>query len=113
MSSAKNPSASTSSITVALGGSVARPKRSTTVYLSYTRFTAGIGLLVGSVWLLGLLALAMGLMDRIVIADAERRLSREFGHAYRDYRAGVRRWLSIRPNRLRNFVRRGAEEEVA
>jgi protein-S-isoprenylcysteine O-methyltransferase Ste14 len=43
--------------------------------------------------LLGTLAAAVGLMNRVVIPREERYLERRFNAEYREYRAKVRRWL--------------------
>jgi protein-S-isoprenylcysteine O-methyltransferase Ste14 len=63
------------------------------LYLSLTSVYLGVALAAGSVWALGLLAPALGLMRYGVIAREETYLERKFGDAYRDYKRTVRRWL--------------------
>ena len=63
------------------------------IYVSYALFTAGIGLLFGSVWTLLFLVMAVAVIDHIVIRDEESRLTREFGAEYSTYQDSVGRWL--------------------
>ena len=54
---------------------------------------AGIGIAMRSPWIL-ILTLPLAITMRYgVIAREETYLERRFGEAYRDYKAGVRRWL--------------------
>jgi protein-S-isoprenylcysteine O-methyltransferase Ste14 len=53
----------------------------------------GAALLFGSWWPVVLWPLVMLAVDRLVIRQEERYLSRRFGEAYGDYRERVRRWL--------------------
>jgi protein-S-isoprenylcysteine O-methyltransferase Ste14 len=47
----------------------------------------------GVIWALVFLPAVIVIVDRFVIAREEPYLERKFGHAYRDYKARVRRWL--------------------
>lgn len=49
--------------------------------------------LLNSLWLLGTLAAAHGLMTWAVIPREERYLERKFGAEYLKYKANVRRWF--------------------
>ena len=63
------------------------------IYVSLLSILAGLGLAVGSLWVLALLV-PFGLVLRFgVIAREERYLARKFGEPYRAYTAAVRRWL--------------------
>ena len=63
------------------------------IYLAYTLAYAGISCLVGSVWSLALLPVALVLIQHLSVASEERYLEQQFGEAYRSYRARVRRWI--------------------
>ena len=47
----------------------------------------------GVIWPLAFLPAVIVIIDRFVIAREEPYLERQFGQAYRDYKARVRRWL--------------------
>jgi protein-S-isoprenylcysteine O-methyltransferase Ste14 len=63
------------------------------IYIAYALFTVAILLVATSAWGLVFAALAVVVVDRLVIADEEQRLWHMFGDAYDDYRHEVRRWL--------------------
>lgn len=63
------------------------------IYLAFSILVLGIACWFNSLWLLGTLASAVGLMSLVVIPREERYLERRFGAGYRGYRARVRRWL--------------------
>jgi protein-S-isoprenylcysteine O-methyltransferase Ste14 len=63
------------------------------IYLAFTMLHLGVAVWVNSAWLLGTLAVCLGVMSFGVIAREERYLERRFGEAYTRYRATVRRWL--------------------
>lgn len=63
------------------------------IYLGMFLIYGGIGIAAGSPWVL-ILTLPLAITIRYgVVAREEAYLERRFGDAYRDYRAGVRRWL--------------------
>ena len=63
------------------------------IYVGMILLVLGIGVMVDSVWLIGL-ALPFAFVLRYgVIAREERYLAAKFGDAYRAYRERVRRWL--------------------
>jgi protein-S-isoprenylcysteine O-methyltransferase Ste14 len=53
----------------------------------------GIACWLNSIWVLGTLGAAMGLMTWVVIPREERYLERKFGAEYLQYKAKVRRWI--------------------
>ena len=63
------------------------------IYLALTLFYLGIGLAVGSLWVLVLVVPALLVMHLGVIRREERYLERTFGAAYLDYARQVRRWI--------------------
>lgn len=63
------------------------------IYLGNTVLTAGIGLIVGSVWFLAFAVLAAFVTQKLTIEREEKHLEARFGKKYRDYRVRVRRWL--------------------
>jgi protein-S-isoprenylcysteine O-methyltransferase Ste14 len=63
------------------------------IYLAFTMFSVGIGIVADLPWLFGLLVPALVVIRRGVIAREERYLERRFGEAYRRYQATVRRWI--------------------
>ena len=66
------------------------------IYLSMMLLYVGLSLLVNSPWML-LLAIPTGnALCLAAIKPEERYLEANFGHAYRDYRAAVPRWISLR-----------------
>ena len=63
------------------------------IYVGMFLLYAGIGIAARSPWVL-ILALPLVIILRYrVVAREETYLERRFGHAYRDYKARVRRWL--------------------
>ena len=63
------------------------------IYVGMFLVYAGIGIAVRSPWIL-ILTLPLAITMRYgVVAREEAYLERRFGDAYRDYKAGVRRWL--------------------
>lgn len=70
------------------------------VYLSMMLLYVGLSLLVNSPWML-LLAIPTGsALCLAAIKPEERYLEAKFGDAYRDYRAAVPRWISLRSIRI-------------
>lgn len=63
------------------------------IYIGLVLIYLGVALLADSLWLLGLLAPLLVVMQVGVIAREEAYLERKFGDVYRSYRASVRRWL--------------------
>ncbi|MGH8740034.1 MAG: methyltransferase family protein [Burkholderiales bacterium] len=63
------------------------------VYLAFCVLQLGIACWLNSLWVLGTLAAALGLMAWVVIPREERYLERKFGAEYLEYKAKVRRWL--------------------
>jgi protein-S-isoprenylcysteine O-methyltransferase Ste14 len=63
------------------------------MYLARTLLYLGLGLLVNGLGLMLVLAPLLVVMHYGVIRREERYLEAKFGEAYRQYRAGVRRWL--------------------
>lgn len=63
------------------------------VYLAFSVLQLGIACWLNSLWVLGTLAAALGLMTWVVIPREERYLERKFGAEYLEYKANVRRWL--------------------
>lgn len=63
------------------------------IYVGFFLLYAGAGLAARSPWVL-VLTLPLAITMRYgVVAREEAYLARRFGDAYRDYKAGVRRWL--------------------
>ena len=63
------------------------------IYVSLALILVGLGLAVGSLWVLALVVPFLLVLRFGVIAREERYLSRKFGEPYRAYTAAVRRWL--------------------
>lgn len=63
------------------------------MYLGLTLFLAGLGMVLGSLAPLGIVALFFLIADRWYIAYEEQRLTHVFGAAYTAYQAHTRRWL--------------------
>lgn len=63
------------------------------IYLAFSLLVAAIGCWANSIWLLGTLVTATGVMHFVVIPREERYLERRFGAEYLTYKAQVRRWL--------------------
>lgn len=63
------------------------------LYLALAATLAAFGLLLDSVWVLGMVPVLVLLLDRLIIAREEVRLRAQFGEAYVAYQLRVRRWL--------------------
>lgn len=63
------------------------------MYLSLALLYAGIAILWQSIWALLLLVPVLFFINRRVIVPEELYLERQFGSAYRQYRARVKRWI--------------------
>jgi protein-S-isoprenylcysteine O-methyltransferase Ste14 len=63
------------------------------IYVGMTLVQAGIGVALGNLWIVLLLAPTLWILTRGVIEKEEAYLERRFGNAYAGYRARVRRWL--------------------
>ena len=63
------------------------------IYLAFSVLVLGIACWLNSIWLLGTLAAAVGLMSLVVIPREERYLEQRFGAEYLEYKAKVRRWF--------------------
>lgn len=63
------------------------------IYMTFTLFVAGFGLLFSNLWALLLLILILIIIHYGVIVREERYLARKFGDNYRQYKASVRRWI--------------------
>ena len=63
------------------------------MYVSLATVYLGVTLVVNSLWPLVCFPPAVWIISRYVIAREEAYLERKFGHAYRDYKRQVRRWL--------------------
>lgn len=63
------------------------------IYLAYSLFLLGLAVWINSVWLLATLAVAVWLIDHLVIPREEQYLERKFGAQYLDYKRSVGRWL--------------------
>lgn len=63
------------------------------IYVGFLLFCAAAGILIRSPWLLILAPLLAAYFRYAVIAREEAYLEQRFGKAYRDYKAGVRRWI--------------------
>lgn len=63
------------------------------LYLAWSMFYSGIGLLLNNAWVIVLLAPAVMVITHAVIAREERHLLEKFGEAYQRYQATVRRWV--------------------
>jgi len=62
-------------------------------YLALAVFQTGIGIWMNSLWVLALVVPAVAIISRIAIPREECHLAENFGSAYQDYQASVRRWL--------------------
>jgi protein-S-isoprenylcysteine O-methyltransferase Ste14 len=63
------------------------------IYLAFTSLYVGVSFVLNMLWPLLLLPIVIVVMNRGVITREEAYLEREFGDAYRQYKARVRRWL--------------------
>ena len=90
----------------AAGTSVRGSKRTTTIvrtgpyrfsrnpiYLSFILLVLGLSAWLNNLWLLVMLAPAVGFIAAVVIPREERFLERNFPDQYASYKAGVRPWL--------------------
>jgi protein-S-isoprenylcysteine O-methyltransferase Ste14 len=62
-------------------------------YVGLTLLYVAIGLAASSIGMLALTIAPVAALNRWVIPLEEQRLADEFGEAYADYRASVRRWI--------------------
>ncbi|WP_306599324.1 isoprenylcysteine carboxylmethyltransferase family protein [Geothrix sp. 21YS21S-2] len=63
------------------------------MYLSLVILLTGFALLLDSLWVLVLVPVLAGLLDRLIIPGEEARLQRIFGEVYTGYTRRVRRWI--------------------
>lgn len=63
------------------------------IYLSHVAFTFGLGLLLGSPWIVLLTPALMLGLSVLAIMPEERHLSKKFGSAFAAYAARTPRWL--------------------
>jgi protein-S-isoprenylcysteine O-methyltransferase Ste14 len=63
------------------------------IYVSHVALIAGLGLALGSTWMLLLTPVAAVLLQRLAIEREERHLSQRFGAEFDAYVARTRRWL--------------------
>lgn len=63
------------------------------IYLSLVLTQLGVGLLMGSWWMLGASAALWALLDLLVVRDEERRLREAFGGRYEEHARRTRRWV--------------------
>jgi protein-S-isoprenylcysteine O-methyltransferase Ste14 len=63
------------------------------MYLGMAFLYVGFAFAFGVIWALAFLPAVIVVVDRFVIAREEPYLERNFGQAYRDYKARVRRWV--------------------
>ncbi len=63
------------------------------MYLGMAMIQAGLGLCLGSLWILFMLVPVLWWIRHKVIAAEEAYMEEKFGNAYRDYCGRVRRWL--------------------
>lgn len=63
------------------------------IYVSHVALIAGLGLALGSTWMLLLTPVAAFLLQRLAIEREERHLSQRFGAEFAAYVARTRRWL--------------------
>lgn len=63
------------------------------IYLGMVLLCAGVAFLVGSLWLLLVVPLLAGVLQKGVIEPEEAYLERHFGENYLRYKSQVRRWL--------------------
>ena len=63
------------------------------MYLGAIMINLGVGIGIGSFWVLFALLPAVIMTDFLAIRPEEEYLERKFGDEYRLYKASVRRWL--------------------
>jgi protein-S-isoprenylcysteine O-methyltransferase Ste14 len=63
------------------------------IYLGFTLMLLGIGLLVGSPWMLAAPAAFFLVMNFVQVPEEEKALSRQFGTKYTNFRKRTRRWV--------------------
>lgn len=66
------------------------------IYLGNTMLLIGIGLVLGSVWMLGGAFVAALVCDRLAIRREEQHLQARFGEAFAAYARRVPRWIGTR-----------------
>jgi protein-S-isoprenylcysteine O-methyltransferase Ste14 len=84
-----NPYAETKALTTAGPYGLTRNP----MYLGLVLVTAGLGLVLNSMWLVLIAVPVLLLLRNLVILHEERYLEEKFGDTYRDYTKRVRRWL--------------------
>jgi protein-S-isoprenylcysteine O-methyltransferase Ste14 len=63
------------------------------MYVGMAFLYVALAFAFGVMWALAFLPAVIVILDRFVIAREEPYLERKFGHAYRDYKSRVRRWI--------------------
>ena len=63
------------------------------IYLGMAALYVGLAFLLGWMWALVLLPVALVAVDRLIIAREEPYLERRFGQPYVEYKQRVRRWI--------------------
>lgn len=63
------------------------------IYLAFSLLLLGLAISIGTTWLLVTLAVAVAIMNVVVIPKEERYLAARFPDEYLPYKASVRRWL--------------------
>jgi len=63
------------------------------IYLAFCIVTAGIGMVLNSWWVVGVILPLMFLLRHLVIAREEAYLEKKFGDEYINYKNSVRRWI--------------------
>ncbi|HET6176082.1 MAG TPA: isoprenylcysteine carboxylmethyltransferase family protein [Candidatus Sulfotelmatobacter sp.] len=63
------------------------------IYLAFILFVLGLSVCLNNAWLLVTLVPAVGIIAMVVIPREERFLESNFGDAYVNYKAAVRRWF--------------------
>ena len=84
-----DPSSSTASIITSGPNRFSRNP----IYLGLALLQTAIAIIVGSVWALASVMVALLLVQYFVILPEEEYLESKFGEEYREYKSAVRRWL--------------------
>ena len=63
------------------------------IYLGNVFLVAGLGLLIGNVWLVAMAPILGIAIDKLAIEREEAHLKARFGKAYEDYMARTKRWI--------------------
>ncbi|MDG6995376.1 MAG: isoprenylcysteine carboxylmethyltransferase family protein [Nitrososphaerota archaeon] len=63
------------------------------IYISFALGYTGIALIFETLWSLPFLAIALILVDRLIVAKEEQLLKASFGEDYARYKSKVRRWI--------------------